>query len=162
MPTPTDQLNEDIQAVRTDVSGLKTTVGNQAVATAEIQTEMGHLRTEVKEMRTDLQGLRTDLQRLSVDMASLNTKVNIGGGLVGLVALAILGGIFNGSNRLSALEVETRISSQSFDRRLSDLQSSVSRHQVEPEPELDTRIERIVNRVVDAAIKRTSVVKPPE
>ena len=162
----TEQLNEDLRSVRDDVSTIRRTTNDHSVRLAEIGTKLGDLDG----IKGDLKAVTKQLQDLAVNTASLTSRVNaitaISALLVSVFGLALIGGLIGGASRLSALEAEVNTSIRSIERSLAEMRESISRHQTDPVPDLDERINRAVKSsvdvAVDAAVKRASLPRPPQ
>jgi archaellum component FlaC len=80
-----DRLDKDIREVRSELTGLKTEVAGVKTEVAGVKTEVATVRTELAETKTEILG-----EMNSRFEAMHRLIIQVGGGLVGTVAIGFL------------------------------------------------------------------------
>ena len=87
------KLNDKVDTLLTDVSGLKTDV-------ADLKTDVAELKTDIAELKTDMVEVKADVAKLKTDMVEVKNDV--------FVLKSDMAGVKKDITRLEAMETELK------------------------------------------------------
>ena len=101
------KLNDKVDTLLTDVSGLKTDVADLKTNVAELKTDMVEVKADVAELKTDVAELKTDMVEVKADVAKLKTDmVEVKNDV--FVLKSDMAGVKKDITRLEAMETELK------------------------------------------------------
>lgn len=71
-----DNLNQDMQLLKSDVRDLKTDVSSLKADVSDLKTTTSKLEANVSTSQNEVSGIKTDLRRLEILHEETNSKIN--------------------------------------------------------------------------------------